>query len=303
MRLITRSDFDGLVCAVLLKEVEYIESVEFAHPKDVQDGKIEITSNDILTNLPYVPGCGMWFDHHSSEADRIEPGVQFKGSYVLAPSAARTIYDHYKSDEHKKYDELVKVVDKSDAAQLTMDEVENPKGWILLSYIMDPRTGLGKYHDYEISNRQLMYKMIDLIPKKTAEEILELPDISSRVERYFEHTGKFEVLLKKHSRLEKNLVITDLRGIKDVPAGNRFLIYTLFPEANISIRIFDGKKDEFVVVALGHSIFKRTSKTDIGMLAAKYGGGGHRGSGTCQLAIDIAGEKIKEIIDQIVQDG
>ncbi|RMH70609.1 MAG: exopolyphosphatase [Gemmatimonadetes bacterium] len=303
MRLITRSDFDGLVCAVLLKEVEDIESIEFAHPKDVQDGKLEITANDILTNLPYVPGCGMWFDHHSSEADRLETGAQFKGNYAIAPSAARVVYDYYKSDKFDKYAELIEAVDRSDAAQLTVEEVTHPTGWILLSYIMDPRTGLGKFHDYDISNRQLMHNLIDLIREHNADEILEMPDIKARVERYFEHTKAFEEQLRAYSRQEKNLIITDLRGVRDLATGNRFLIYTLFPEANISMRIFDGKAGEFIVVAIGHSIFNRTSNTDVGELMSRYGGGGHRGSGTAQIPIDKADEAIEEIIDQIHQDG
>lgn len=303
MRLITRSDFDGLVCAVLLKEVEFIEAVEFAHPKDMQDEKIKVTLNDILTNLPYVPGCGMWFDHHSSEAERVEPDMDFKGNYALAPSASRAIYDYYNDERLKKYEELLDVVDRADSAQLTEEEVLNPKGWILLSYIMDPRTGLGKYHDYEISNRQLMYKMIELIPKHSAEEILAMPDVKERADRYFEDEDAFTELMKTYSRVEKNLIITDLRGIGDLPTGNRFLIYTIFPEANISMRIFDGKAGEFVVVALGHNIFDRTSNVDIGELTAKYGGGGHRGSGTCQLPLETAEQDIQEMIQQITQKG
>jgi oligoribonuclease NrnB/cAMP/cGMP phosphodiesterase (DHH superfamily) len=308
MRLVTRSDFDGLVCAVILKEVEKIDSIEFCHPKDVQDGKVKITSEDIVTNLPYQPECGMWFDHHASEAARNDmEGIQFAGRFEVAPSAARVVYDYYIEKgfgkQIKKYAKMMKEVDKSDAAILSKTDVTKPKGWILLSYVMDPRTGLGKHHDYAISNRELMFKLVDWIPHHTVSEIIKMPDVKARVDRYFEDEKEFAQILKKHSKLEKNVVITDLRGMENVPTGNRFLIYTIFPKANISVRIFDGKKGENVVVALGHSIFNRKSKTDVGKLMSKFGGGGHKGAGTCQLAIADADAKIKKIIAAIKKDG
>jgi nanoRNase/pAp phosphatase (c-di-AMP/oligoRNAs hydrolase) len=306
MRLITRSDFDGLVCAVLLKEVENIESVEFAHPKDVQDGKLNITSNDILTNLPYDPRVGMWFDHHSSEKDRFRPSGTFKGAIAIAPSAARVIYDYYKNkagDKFKRYEDLMRDVDKSDSAQLTIEDITSPKGWILLSYVMDPRTGLGKFHDFEMSNRDLMMKLIDLMRTRTIDEILQDPDIKPRVDRYFENDKEFKKIMRQNSRQEENVIITDLRGMKETPAGNRFLVYIFFPDTNISVRIFDGKKGENVVVAVGHSIINRTSNTDVGALMLRYGGGGHRGAGTCQLPIAEADGKIREMIEQMKKDG
>jgi len=305
MRLITRSDFDGLVCAVLLKNVETIDSVEFVHPKDVQDGKITVSSDDILTNLPYVPGIGLWFDHHSSEISRNEDTAMYRGRFEIAPSAARVVYNHYGAAALGRYDSLLESVDKSDAAQLLMEDVTTPSGWMLLSYVMDPRTGLAYHHGYSISNRELMAKMIDLIAANpdSPEIVLADPDVKQRIDRYFSQEVIFKSVMRERSRVEGNVIITDLRGIEESPAGNRFLIYTMFPEANIQVRIFDGRKGEFVVCAVGHSIFNRTSNTDVGKLMDRYGGGGHRGAGTCQLPLAQAETKIAEIVDQIKKDG
>ena len=305
MRLITRSDFDGLACAVLLREVEQIDSVEFVHPKDVQDGKVEVGKNDILTNLPWVTGAGLWFDHHSSEIVRNEDTVSYRGRFEVAPSAARVVFNHYGAAKLGKYAKLLESVDRSDSAQLTMDEVTNPGGWILLSYVMDPRTGLAYYHDYRISNRELMAKMIDLIAQHPddPDTVLADPDVQQRVNRYFRQQEEFSRVMRAHSRVEQNVIITDLRGTGDPPSGNRFLIYTFYPQANIQVRVFDGRRGEFVVCAVGHSIFKRTSKTDVGTLMSRYGGGGHRGAGTCQLPLTEAEVKLAEIVEQIKKDG
>jgi hypothetical protein len=305
MRLITRADFDGLVCAVLLKEVEDIDSIEFAHPKDVQDSKIEITSNDILADLPFDPRCGMWFDHHSSEKDRVDPSIPFKGAIEIAPSASRVVFNYYKdkTDKFDKYREMVRVVDISDTAQLTIEDMINPTGWILLSYVMDPRTGLGRYRDFDISNRNLMMKLIELMRTKPVDEILQDPDIKPRVDRYHQDEKQFAKIMRQITRQDENVIITDLRGFKEIPVGNRFLIYIFFPDANISVRIFDGKKGENVVIAVGHSIVNRTSNTDVGALMLKYGGGGHKGAGACQLPIADADEKIREMVEQMKKDG
>lgn len=308
MRLITRSDFDGLMCGVLLREVEQIDAVDFVHPKDVQDGTVKATANDILTNLPYQPGVGMWFDHHASEALRNDmEGIDFRGRFEVAPSAARVVYDHYveqgKGAKLRKFKKVLEAVDKSDSADLSKDDVTKPKGWILLSYVLDPRTGLGYQHDYAISNRQLMTKMLDWIGKHPVTAILKMPDVAARVAQYKKDQEAFAKLLKETSKLDKNVVVTDLRGRKDLPAGNRFLIYTLFPKCNISVRLFDGKGGERTIVAVGHSIFRRTSKTDVGKLMGKFGGGGHRGAGTCQLPPETANVEIKKILTAIKRAG
>ncbi|NTW49829.1 MAG: exopolyphosphatase [Chlorobiales bacterium] len=305
MRLLTRLDFDGLACATLLKEVTEIDTVEFCHPKDMQDGKIHVTKNDIITNLPYHPDSGVWFDHHSSEAAR-HGATSFTGRYEIAPSTARVVYNHFtlKGEGEKlcKYEPLVIEVDKVDSAMLSPEDVSCPKGWVLLAYIMDPRSGLTKGTTYQISNYELMLKMINWMREHSAEEILEFPDIKERVQRYFAEEKIFKEALLRHSRQDENVVITDFRGL-DAPAGNRFLIYTLFPETNISVRLIDGKSKEITVVACGHSIFNRTSKTDVGALMARYGGGGHKGAGTCQIGSAEADAVIAEITLQMKKDG
>ncbi|HEX2061755.1 MAG TPA: exopolyphosphatase, partial [Thermoanaerobaculia bacterium] len=244
-------------------------------------------------------------DHHSSEITRNEDTVSYRGRFEIAPSAARVVFNHYGPEKLAKFERLLESVDRSDSAQLTMDDVTTPSGWILLSYVMDPRTGLAYHRDYRISNRELMAKMIDLIAQHPddPDTVLADPDVKERIDRYRAQSEEFARYTREHSRVEGNVIITDLRGAGDPPAGNRFLVYTMFPEANIQVRIFDGRKGEFVVCAVGHSIFNRTSKTDVGRLMDRYGGGGHRGAGTCQLPLQQAEEKLREIIETIKKDG
>lgn len=303
MRLVTRSDFDGLMCAVLLNEVEELTEVVFKHPKDIQDGKVRITPDDILTNLPYDPECGMWFDHHSSEEERVGPSQEFKGAIRQAPSAARVVYDYYKSEKLHKYKEILEIVDRVDSAQLSMDEVKDPEGWILLAFLMDPRTGLGRYHHYRISNYQLMEKMLEWIPNHSADEILEFPDVEERVEVYFDMQEEYQEIYKEYSRVEKNVLIADFRNVSEIPTGNRFLKYTIYPQINVSMQIMDGFKKQNIVVAVGHSIFNRTCNTDIGACMRQHGGGGHKKVGTCQLPSETAEEQITSILETLKTNG
>jgi nanoRNase/pAp phosphatase (c-di-AMP/oligoRNAs hydrolase) len=306
MRLITRSDFDGLGCAVLLKEVGIVDDIKFVHPKDVQDGTIEVTSDDILTNIPYVKGCGLWFDHHSSEKERKLYG-EFKGiSNPSAPSAARVVYDYYGgekkfSDPH--FNRLIEAVDKADTANFTVDEILNPKGWDLLSFVMDPRTGLGRYHDYRISNYALMMDMINYCRTKTIDEILEIDDVKERTKRYFEQDKIFREMIKQNVTLRGNVIVLDLRDQEEIYTGNRFIIYSLYPEQSISIQVIWGFRKQNIVMTCGHSIINRTSKTDIGSLMLKHGGGGHKKVGTCQVPIDKADAILEEIIQQMNREG
>ncbi|MBI5206957.1 MAG: exopolyphosphatase [Candidatus Firestonebacteria bacterium] len=302
MRLLTRSDFDGLGCAVLLKEIKIIDDIKFVHPKDIQDGKIEATSNDILANVPYVKGCGLWFDHHSSEEERKAYG-KYKGlSDPSVASSARVIFNYYGGDnkfinEHIK--NLVKSVDKSDSANFTIDEVLNPKGWGLLSFIIDPRTGLGRYKDYRISNYQLMMDMIDYCREKSIDEILEIYDVKERIKRYFEQSKLFVEMIKANVTIRKNVIVLDLRNVKEIFTGNRFILYSLYPEQNISIQIIWGLHNQNIVMTCGYSIINRTSKINIGSLMLKYGGGGHKQVGTCQVPIDKADIILEELIYQM----
>jgi len=300
MRLVTRSDFDGLGCAAVLKEMGKIDDIKFVHPKDIQDGKIDIGSNDILANIPYVKGCGMWFDHHSSEEERREYD-QFEGeSDPEAPSAARVVYEYFGGKEkfnNNHLDSLVHAVDKADAAAFTKEEILEPTGWVLLSFVMDPRTGLGRYHDYRISNYALMMDMIDYCRTMTDKEILEVSDVKERTERYFEQDKKFKEMLLANSRVEKNVIILDLRNQEEIFTGNRFLLYSLFPEQNISLQTMWGFKKQNTVITCGYSILKKDATVDVGSLMLEHGGGGHRQVGTCQVPVDDADKTIQKFID------
>jgi nanoRNase/pAp phosphatase (c-di-AMP/oligoRNAs hydrolase) len=303
MRLVTRSDFDGLICAVLLKQVEQIDSIQFVHPKDLQDGKFEVTADDVLTNVPYVPGCGLWFDHHATEIERVVGRIDFKGDCWLAPSAARVIYDYYGGPARfPNIEEMMQEVDKADMAQFTRDDILNPEGWPLLSFLMDARTGLGRFRDYRISNYQLMYELIDACMTKSISEILDLPDVQERVVRYFEQDVLFRKLLADHSWTQGNVVITDLREVPLIPCGNRFLVYATYPETNTSIWIVNGFQGKNCVFACGHSILNKSSRTHIGALMRQFGGGGHGAAGTCQVSHEEAEGTLREIIASMHQD-
>jgi nanoRNase/pAp phosphatase (c-di-AMP/oligoRNAs hydrolase) len=304
-RLVTRSDFDGLVCAVLLKHLDLIDDIKFVHPKDMQDGKIEINDRDITTNLPFVPGVHMAFDHHLSETFR-NPGERPNHIiYPDAPSAARVVYEHFggKNKFPADWNEMMEAVDKGDSAQFTMEEVLHPKGWVLMNFLMDARTGLGRFREFRISNYNLMMDLIDYCKNHTIADILKLPDVVERSNLYFEQEEKFKDQIKRCATVHKNLVVLDLRNEETIYAGNRFVIYALFPQCNISIHVLWGVKQQNTVYATGKSIFDRKSNTNVGELMLKYGGGGHMAAGTCQVDNDKADAVLKELIAKINADG
>lgn len=291
MRLMTRSDFDGLACAVLLVEAGIVDEYEFVHPKDLQDGLIEVTSNDVLANVPYVEGCGLWFDHHSSEKERLDLQDQhdFQGASLIMPSCARVIYDYYGGPEKfSKFDEngMMAAVDKCDSGQLSLDDIRNPEGWVLLSFLMDPRSGLGYHKEYRISNYTLMKDLIQYCRVMSNEHILQLPDIQERVKRYFSQETEYEEMIRQNSHIEDNILIIDLLEVDDIKVGNRFKEYALYPEQNISLRIIWGQRKEKVVFTCGHSIFNRSSQCNVGHLMLEHGGGGHTRVGTCQVPVE-----------------
>jgi len=297
MRLITRSDFDGLACGALLEAMGLIDEWFFVHPKDIQDGLITATENDIVANVPYIPGCGLWFDHHSSEEERLGKDFEFKGVSKKSPSCARVIYEYYGGDEKLgRFAEMLKYVDKMDSADLTEDEIMNPTDWVLLGFITDPRTGLGRIHSFTVSNLDLMKQLSKATFSKPIEEILELPDVKERVDVYFEQQQYFIEMVEKYSRVEGNTVYVDLRDIETIYAGNRFLLYTLFPKQNISVWVVDGKKKINTVITVGYSIINKTATVDVGSLMLKYGGGGHKTVGTCQVTYDDTDRVLREIV-------
>jgi oligoribonuclease NrnB/cAMP/cGMP phosphodiesterase (DHH superfamily) len=304
VRLFTRSDLDGSVCAAILQELGIVDEIVYIHPKDLQDGKVKVNGNDIIANVPYVEGCGLWFDHHSSEHERLNLEGKFKGASKLAPSAAQVIYEHYKDSEEyveklKRFEDLIKIVGIADSAKYGKDDILNPKGWIMLAFIADPRTGLGYKRTFRISNFELMKRLPDLLRSKTVEAILAMPDFQERIQVYFEETSKYKRLLAEHTRIEGNAIITDFRGIKKMPVGNRFIGYVLYPDQNISIRIADGKNNQFVMISVGHSIINRTSRVNVGSLMLKFGGGGHKQVGACQVKYEEAANVVKELLQVI----
>jgi nanoRNase/pAp phosphatase (c-di-AMP/oligoRNAs hydrolase) len=305
MRLITRSDFDGLVCAMLFKKMNMIDEMKFVHPKDMQDGEIEVGENDILANVPYVPGCGLWFDHHSSERQRMDANVTFKGENRIAPSAARVVYDYYGGRDKfgSELDDIMEGVDKADSAQFSKEDILEPQGWDLLSFLMDARTGLGRYRDYRVSNYQLMESLVDHVASKNVAEIMALPDVKERVDRYIELDALYQKMLRTYTRTEGNVIVTDLRGVENIYPGNRFMVYALYPDQNISIWIVDGRNKQNCVFACGHSIINRTSKTNIGALMLQNGGGGHHAAGTCQVDYDKADTVLSTLVASMRSDG
>lgn len=298
MRLVTRSDFDGLACGALLGYLGLIDEWKFVHPKDIQDGLVEVTDNDILTNIPYVKGCKLWFDHHSSESERMGK-TYFEGVARVAPSCARVVYDYYGGYERLgRFDNMLHFVDKVDSGKLSRDEILNPTGWVLLGFIMDPRTGLGRFRNFTISNFDLMKVLAKACVEKDIDELLDMPDVKERIELYFEQAERFREMVKKEAQIEGKVVLMDLRKVDPIYAGNRFLLYTLFPDQNISIWVIHGKKRENCVITVGYSIINKTASVDVGSMLLVYGGGGHRQVGTCQVPYGDADRVIKELVEK-----
>ena len=303
-RLVTRSDFDGLVCAILLKHINLVDDILFVHPKDMQDGVIAVGSDDISTNLPFVEGVHIAFDHHHSETIRNEK----RDNHIIdpdAPSAARVVYDYYGGAETfpASWDSMMAAVDKGDSAQFNMEEVLHAKGWELLNFIMDSRTGLGRFRDFRISNYELMMALIEFGKDHNIDQLLALPDVEERTDLYFEHEEKFKEQIMRCATVHGNLVVLDLRDEIIIYSGNRFVIYALFPQCNISIHVMWGLKKQNTVFATGKSIFDRSSKTNVGELMLKYNGGGHNAAGTCQVPHEENEACLAELISAINADG
>ena len=304
-RLVTRSDFDGLVCAVLLNELDLIDDIKFVHPKDMQDGKVEISDRDISTNLPFVPGVHLAFDHHASETIR---NTGERPNHIIhpdAPSAARVVFDHYGGASRfpARFNDMMVAVDKSDSAQFSRDEILDPTDWVLLNYLMDSRTGLGRFREFRVSNYQLMMDLIQYCRNHGIADILKLPDVVERVELYFDHAAKAKEQLMRCTTVHHNLAVLDLRHEETIFAVNRFMIYALFPQTNISIHVLWGVQKQNTVFATGKSITNRSSKTNIGELMLSYGGGGHENAGTCQVENDQADAVLQKLVTKINADG
>jgi oligoribonuclease NrnB/cAMP/cGMP phosphodiesterase (DHH superfamily) len=292
------------VCAAILEELGIVDEILYIHPKDLQDNKIEVSETDVIANVPFVEGCGLWFDHHSSEHERLQLEGKFRGASEFAPSAAQVIYNYYAKDERyseklEKFEKLVQVVGIADSAEFTADDIVNPRGWTMLAFIADPRTGLGYKRNFRISNFELMKSLPDLLRTRSVDEILALPDFQERIAVYHEENEKYKTLIHEIVTIKGDAIIIDLRGIKDIPVGNRFMEYTLFPRQNISVRIVDGKNGDVDMISIGRSIINKTSSVNVGSLTLKYGGGGHEKVGTCQIKKEDVNHVLKEIIQTI----
>ena len=306
-RLITRSDMDGLICAVILKEVDLINEVTFAHPNDMQHGKVEVTGNDITTNLPYVEAAYMCFDHHASEV--VRKGGQAPNHLIndKSPSCARLVFESCGGRQNPALkritDDMMEAVDRADSANFPQSDLLHPEGWVMLAFITDARTGLGRFRDFTISNHQLMMKLIDYCRDLSIDQILALPDVRERVDLYLKHKIQCRAQIERCSTLRKNLIVLDLRHEGKIWSGNRFMIYALFPRCNISMHILRGKNKQNTVFTVGKSILNRTSNTHVGKLMLEYGGGGHERAGTCQVENDHADKVLRELISRISGDG
>ena len=298
MRLVTRGDLDGLACAVIITSCEEVDEIDLVHPQDVTEKRLHVTEDDILANLPYAAGCGKWFDHHPLSELGDQPPETFEGRYGLSASAARIVYEYYLCayPQIRKYERLIAETDRVDSGHLDLDDVLDPRGVVLLGFTLDPRTGLGAYREY-------FFLLLDALKSRPAEEILELPQVLERAARMRAADEEFRELTRKHSRIDGNVVVTDFRDMHPPPVGNRFLVYTLFPQANVSLRLHPGPTSEHVAVAVGRSIFNRTSRSDVGRLMSAFGGGGHKGAGTCLVLSTTADDEIAEMIDTMKRDG
>lgn len=298
MRLITRGDLDGLACALLITACEEVEEIDLVHPQDVTEKRIHITEDDVLANLPYAAGCGKWFDHHLLTEIGDQPPEGFEGRYGLSPSAARVVFEYYMCAHPwiRKYERLLAETDRVDSGHLDLDDVLDPQGFVLLGFTLDPRTGLGAFREY-------FFMLLEALRTKPIEEILALPEVKDRIQKMRTSDEEFRKITQAKSRLDGNVVLTDFRDVSPLPVGNRFLVYTLYPQANVSLRVHPGPGSEQVAVAMGHSIFNRTCRTNVGKLMAGFGGGGHKGAGTCLLLTSTADDEIEIMIDTLKRNG
>ena len=304
-RLVTRSDFDGVASAALLKSRGLIDDILFVHPKDVQDGKVTVTGRDILTNLPYVPTAHLVIDHHASEETRVGSAARNLVLDPDAPSATHVVFKHFGGAAAFPTisTSLLEAVDKVDSAKFSKDEILNPDGWVLLGFLMDSRTGLGRFRDFGVSNYALMMSLVEYCAHMDVAEVLTQPDVAERVTLYREHMQPFQEQLNRCTTMHDHLAVVDLRNEEPIYAGNRFVLYALFPTSSISMHVMWGRQKQNVVFAVGKSILNRTSKTHVGNLCLEYGGGGHEAAGTCQVSVDRADAVKNELIERIRKDG
>ncbi|MBR1680828.1 exopolyphosphatase [bacterium] len=302
-KLLTRADLDGVMSATLLKKFGMIDEIEFCHPKDMQDGKIEVTDNNIITNLPYNENAHFVFDHHFSDDVR---AYNRKSNHIINPvakSATRVIYEYFGGADKfpKEWGEMLDCVDRADSGNVSEEEIKNPKGWLMLNYLLDPRTGLGRYDKkFRLNNFDFMRYVIDIIQSTSdIQEILDAPDVKARVDFYMIEQEKFVEQLKHCSTVKNNVVVVNYKDEEEIHVGNRFMVYTMFPECNVSIHKIMGQDGTKTVFAVGKSVINRTSQLNVAELMSEHGGGGHRNAGTCQVPHEQADKVIEDILEKL----
>jgi hypothetical protein len=293
MRIVTRPDFDGVVCAALLYEAEEItEPVKWVEPNDMQRGMVDVRAGDIIANLPYDNRCTLWFDHHNT--NKIDK--PFEGAFKIAPSAARVIFEFYNGRFNRDYSELIQQTDKIDAADLSLDEVLYPEryGLVLLSM-----TVLGR----DAYNEGYWNRLVHLLRKSDIDEVLKDPEVKAHCDAVKEKNKLYKDLLRQNTRVKKHVSITDFRNFNEAPTGNRFLVYSMFPKAVVSVTIrYDDKDKKMLAVSVGHSIFNRNCKVNVGRMLTAFGGGGHRAAASCRFDAKKADEYIPKIIDILLKN-
>jgi len=291
MRLVTRGDMDGLTSAVLITSLEQIDAIELIHPQDITDKRFRARPGDIVVNLPWVDGCLRWFDHHQLTDSNARPPEGFDGRMDPgAPSAARLVFEYYNHPELARFEELLRETDRLDSSNLTPADILDPQRYILLGHTIDSRTGLGHFKEYFLH-------LVDWLKTLPIEDILQQPEVRQRIHRMQEEDAQFRAALLECSREEGPVVVTDFRGLDKIPVGNRFLVYTLFPRVNVSLRVHWGPRRQFLVIVAGHNIFNRTCEVNIGELMSRFGGGGHRGAGAAPIPPDRVDRALAEMIE------
>jgi nanoRNase/pAp phosphatase (c-di-AMP/oligoRNAs hydrolase) len=287
MRIVTRADFDGIVCAALLYEAENItHPVNWAEPNDMQHKLVTIRHDDIIANLPYAEGCALWFDHHYTN----QPNQPFRGLYRIAPSAARLVYEYYKEKLQNDYTELIRHADDIDSANLTLEQVRHPENhpYLLISMTISSRNK---------SDEPYWNHLVQLLRATPIAQIITDKEVKTRCTETTKQNKLYEVLLRQHTRVHNRVAVSDFRSFEKSPDGNRFLVYSLFPEAMAAVKIRYALEDrQKVIVSVGHSIFNRTCQVNVGRMLAGFGGGGHAGAGATSIHKDQADKYIPNII-------
>ena len=303
-RLITRPDFGGVVSGALLLDREMVDDVVFASPNDMQAGRVPVSDKDITANLPYNESVLLCFDHHLSETERVGE----RDNLVIdpeSPSSARVIYNHFGGREGFPMipADLMKAVDQADSANYTEDDILAPTGWTLINFVTDPRTGLSRFGHFQISNDQLMIDLMTYCRRHEPAEILEIPDVEDRVHLFQEHGEYAELQIRGNGSIDGKTVLVDLREEEKIYACNRFMVYALFPECNLSIFANPLEGEDRVEIAMGKSILDRSSDANVGLLMLEYGGGGHEAVGTCRVPRAEADGVIASLLEKVVATG